>query len=63
MFKKYKATRENVILLEKAMKALGYEVEKVKAEKDYKAFKDSNWHNMFSTTINDKMQELEKANN
>lgn len=61
MFKKYRATKENVILLESAMKALGYPVEKVKAEVDYKSFKYFNWHNMFHNKVNAKMQELERA--
>lgn len=61
MFKKYRATKENVILLERAMQALGYPAEKVKAEIDYKSFKYSNWHIMFSNNVNFKMQELEKA--
>lgn len=61
MFKKYRATKENVILLERAMKELGYPVEKVKAEVDYKAFKNSNWYIMFHNNVNFKMQELEKS--
>lgn len=63
MFKKYRATKANVILLESAMKALGYPVEKVSAEKDYKGFKYSNWHVMFHNVVNSKMQELEAAHN
>lgn len=59
MFKKYRATKENVILLEKAIKALGREVGKVSAEKDYKAFKDIHWYTMFHNDINFRMQELE----
>lgn len=59
MFKKYRATKANVILLEKAMIALGRPAEKVKAEKDYKSFKYSNWHIMFHNDVNSKMQELE----
>lgn len=61
MFKKYRATKANVILLESAMKALGYPVEKVSASTDYKSFKYFNWHIMFSNNVNAKMQELENA--
>ncbi|MEK3849953.1 MULTISPECIES: hypothetical protein [Paenibacillus] len=63
MFKKYRATKENVILLESAMKELGYPIEKISAAKDYKKFKYSNWHIMFHNTVNSKMQELEAAHN
>lgn len=63
MFKKYRATKENVILLESAMKVLGYPVEKVSAEKDYKEFKYSNWYLMFHNVVNSKMQELEATHN
>lgn len=63
MFKKYRATKQNVILLESAMKELGHPIEKVSAAKDYKEFKYSNWHIMFHNSVNSKMQELEAANN
>ncbi|MFB5761078.1 hypothetical protein [Paenibacillus medicaginis] len=63
MFKKYRATKANVILLESAMKEMGYPVEKVRAEKDYKGFKYNNWHLMFHNDVNSKMQELEAAHN
>ncbi|KJD42473.1 MULTISPECIES: hypothetical protein [Paenibacillus] len=63
MFKKYRATKENVILLESAMKALGYPIEKVSAAKDYKGFKYNNWNMMFHNIVNSKMQELETAHN
>ncbi|ALA41376.1 MULTISPECIES: hypothetical protein [Paenibacillus] len=63
MFKKYRATKQNVILLESAMKELGHPIEKVGAAKDYKEFKNSNWHIMFHNSVNSKMQELEAANN
>lgn len=63
MFKKYRATKANVILLESAMKALGYPVEKVSAATDCKGFKYFNWHNMFHNVVNSKMQELEQAAN
>lgn len=59
MFKRYRATKENVILLESAMKALGYPLEKVSAATDYKSFKHFNWHIMFHNVVNQKMQELE----
>lgn len=61
MFKRYCATKKNVLLLENAMKALGYEVEKVSAATDYEGFKYFNWHNMFHNVVNQKMQEIEQC--
>jgi len=62
-FKKYRATKRNVILLESAMEGLGYGTGKIKAEVDYKAFKNSYWFNMFSLKVNFKMQEIEQVGN
>lgn len=59
VFKKYRSTKANVLLLEKAMKEVGYAVEKFEAVNDYQAFKSSNWHNMFHNAVNEKMQEIE----
>lgn len=65
MFKKYRATKENVILLEQAMIAIYGDAAKEKpgynAVNNYKAYKSSNWYNMFHLDVNAKMQELEKA--
>lgn len=60
-FKKYRATKKNVLLLESAMKALGYEggLLKVSATTDYQDFKERRWFYAFHNDINEKMQELE----
>jgi hypothetical protein len=61
MFKKYRATKENAGLLSQAMDMLGYRIEVFTLEKNYEEFKYHNWHIMFHTVVNLKMQELEKA--
>lgn len=58
-FKRYRATKKNVILLEQAMNALGYGWEKLNARQDYKTYKNHRWHYMFHNDVNLKMQELE----
>lgn len=63
MFKKYRATKENVILLERAMIAVYGDAVKEKsgynAVNNYQSYKANNWFNMFSINVNEKMQELE----
>lgn len=65
MFKKYRATKENVILLEQAMIAIYGDAAREKPEysavNNYREYKSSNWYNMFHNNVNAKMQELEKA--